>query len=411
MNESEAGMLDAEEVHRIVRERYGEIARRGTAGPPAGCCAPPSAELAERVGYGAADVAAAPEGANLGLGCGAPLVHADLRAGELVLDLGSGAGFDAFLAAREVGDAGHVIGVDMTPEMLERARRNAAAAGYRNVEFRAGRIEALPVEDASVDAVISNCVINLVPDKARVYREVARVLRPGGRVVVSDIVLDAPLPELVARSAAALTGCVAGAALRADYLATVAAAGLDEIEVVKDVSFGETALAMVPEDLVRTAQAAGVDVPGVARSVRSITLRARKPIAGRKCLSHAGTPPQEPEEEECDMKDDNSIPRDARAVACSLTAEQLAARRAELTRDLRPKILEVTELADGFALRFGPEGTIVEELARFIVFERQCCSFFTFGLEVQGGDGPVTLRLSGPAETKEMLRDGLGVRR
>ena len=201
------------------------------------------------------------------------------------IDLGSGAGFDAFLAAREVGEAGRVIGVDMTPEMLERAQRNAAAAGYRNVEFREGRIEALPVEDGSVDLVISNCVINLVPDKVAVYREVARVLRPGGRVVVSDIVLDAPLPEAVAGSVAALTGCVAGAAMRADYLRTVADAGLDDVEVVDDKAFGEMALAMVPESLRRTMESAGVDVLAVARTVRSTTVRAWKP-PHRHAVSH-----------------------------------------------------------------------------------------------------------------------------
>jgi SAM-dependent methyltransferase len=267
-----------DEVHRIVRERYAEIAREGKPVPESTCCGPRPAEVAPRLGYTEAEITAAPEGANLGVGCGAPLAHASLRPGETVLDLGSGAGFDAFLAAREVGDSGRVIGVDMTPEMLERARRNAAAGGYRNVEFREGRIEALPVEDASVDLVISNCVINLVPDKAAVYREVERVLRPGGRVVVSDVVLDAPLPAAVAASVAALTGCVAGAAMRADYLRTIAEVGLANIEVVDDKGFGEMAMTMIPEPLLRTMTAAGVDVPAVARSVRSITIRAWKTV-------------------------------------------------------------------------------------------------------------------------------------
>lgn len=219
------------------------------------------------------------KGANLGLGCGAPLAAAGLRAGETVLDLGSGAGFDAFLAAREVGEDGRVLGVDMTPEMIERARRNSAAVGARNVEFRHGRIEALPIENDSVDVVISNCVINLLPDKAAVYREVARVLRPGGRMVVSDVVLDAPLPAAVAESVAALTGCVAGAALRGDYLRTIAAAGLADVEIVADKGFGEMALSMVPEEFLHQAKAAGIDVMEVARGVRSLTIRARKPAA------------------------------------------------------------------------------------------------------------------------------------
>jgi SAM-dependent methyltransferase len=229
------------------------------------------------MGYESEEIAAAPDGANLGLGCGAPLQFAGLVAGETVLDLGSGAGFDAFLAAREVGASGRVIGVDMTPEMLERARRNAGAIGAVNTEFRAGRIEALPVEDASVDVVISNCVINLVPDKAAVYREVARVLRPGGRVVVSDIVLDAPLPPFVADSVAALTGCVAGAALREDSLRMVAAAGLVDVEVVKESGFGELVEDIVPAELRKQADAAGIDLHAVAQTVRSVTLRARRP--------------------------------------------------------------------------------------------------------------------------------------
>jgi SAM-dependent methyltransferase len=267
---------DTETIHRIVRERYGQIAREGKPVPESTCCGSHPAEVAPRLGYNDADIAAVPEGANLGVGCGAPLGHAALRSGETVLDLGSGAGFDAFLAAPEVGDTGRVIGIDMTPEMLERARRNAVDGGYRNVEFREGRIEALPVEDGSVDLVISNCVINLVPDKRVVYREVARVLRPGGRVVVSDVVLDAPLPEAIADSVAALTGCVAGAAMRADYLHTIADAGLGDIEVVDDKSFGEMALTMVPDSLLREFEAAGVDVRAVARSVRSVTVRAWK---------------------------------------------------------------------------------------------------------------------------------------
>lgn len=265
-----------ETVHRIVRDRYAEIARQGEGCSPS-CCGPGPEDVAGEIGYSETDVAAVPAGANLGLGCGAPLAAANLRPGETVLDLGSGAGFDAFLAAREVGESGHVIGVDMTPEMLERARHNAVTGGYRKVEFRAGRIEALPVEDNSIDVVISNCVINLVPDKAAVYREVARVLRPGGRMIISDVVLDTPLPPAIAQSVLALTGCVAGAALRGDYLRIIAEAGLADIEVVNDRGFGEIAVAAVPRELLRQAAEAGVDVPRVARSVRSLTIRARKP--------------------------------------------------------------------------------------------------------------------------------------
>ena len=170
-----------------------------------------------------------------------------------------------------------MIGVDMTDEMLAKARANALQAGCSNVEFRKGYIEAVPVEDASIDVVISNCVINLVPDKAAVYREVARVLRPGGRMVISDVVLTAPLPPVVAEDVAALTGCIAGAALRDQYLATIAAAGLEGIELVSDKGFGAVVLTLVPEPLLRKAEAAGVDVQRLADTVRSLTIRARKP--------------------------------------------------------------------------------------------------------------------------------------
>jgi SAM-dependent methyltransferase len=266
--------VHVETVHEVVRDRYGAIARQGSLG---GCCGPTPDEMAARIGYDPTALEAVPEGANLGLGCGAPLAHAALRSGETVLDLGSGAGFDAFLAAREVGPSGRVIGVDMTDEMLARARENARKAGIDHVEFRKGLIEALPVEDASVDVVISNCVINLVPDKAAVYREVARVLRPGGRLVVSDVVLDAPLPAAVAASAEALTGCVAGAALRGDYLRTVTEAGLGDVEVLADRGFGAVVLDIVPTALREEAVAAGVDLQAVAETVRSLTIRARKP--------------------------------------------------------------------------------------------------------------------------------------
>jgi arsenite methyltransferase len=268
-----------EHIRELVRQRYAEIARAGAVDSATGCCGPQPAAVAQRVGYSAEDTAAVPEGANLGLGCGAPLAAAAVQEGETVLDLGSGAGFDAFLAAQAVGATGRVIGVDMTDEMLAKARANAERAGVRNVEFRKGYIETLPVEDASVDVVLSNCVINLVPDKAAAYREVARVLRPGGRMVISDVVLNEPLPEAIAADVAALTGCVAGAALRDQYLGTIAAAGLTNIEILSDKGFGTIALTMVPAPMLHDARAAGIDVQRVADSVRSLTIRARKPKA------------------------------------------------------------------------------------------------------------------------------------
>jgi SAM-dependent methyltransferase len=231
-----------------VKERYGAIA----AGKGKGCCdaqplpqaqGPPCCEaaptVAERIGYSREELAAAPPGANLGLGCGNPLAMESIAPGETVLDLGCGAGFDAFLAAARVGPTGRVIGVDMTPEMVEAARANAARAGCANVEFRLGEIEALPVADASVDLVISNCVLNLVPDKRKAFREIARVLKPGGRIAIADIVLDRELPEGLKDDPEAYCACAGGAIGRTEYLRGLKAAGLVEVKVVAEADAAE----------------------------------------------------------------------------------------------------------------------------------------------------------------------------
>ena len=211
-------------VHE-VKEKYGAIAR----GEASGCCGSTST-VALAIGYTEADLKLARD-ANLGLGCGNPLALAEIRPGMTVLDLGSGAGFDAFLAWNRVGPTGRVIGVDMTDDMLDRARSNATHLGASNVEFRKGFIEHMPVDDASVDLVISNCVINLSTDKPAVFRDICRVLKPGGRFAVSDIVLLAPLPEVVARDVNAYVGCVAGASLLGDYLRTATDAGLADLSI------------------------------------------------------------------------------------------------------------------------------------------------------------------------------------
>ena len=215
-----------------VKERYGAIAE----GKLDGCCGTGPTSAAVAVGYDAETLASLPEGANLGLGCGAPIESLALRPGETVLDLGSGAGVDVFLASRLVGPGGRVIGVDMTPAMVAKARANAERGGFRNVSFLEGRLESLPVEDGSVDAATSNCVINLVPDKRVVFRELARVLRPGGRAVLSDIVLSGALPEAVAKDVDAYVGCIAGAAIREEYLAMVREAGF-AVEVLRDIDY------------------------------------------------------------------------------------------------------------------------------------------------------------------------------
>ncbi|MCB9849718.1 MAG: arsenite methyltransferase [Phycisphaerales bacterium] len=231
-----------DDVRTLVRTGYANIATQGTTLGSGGCCGPAMSccgetRIAESVGYSEAELAQLPDGANMGLSCGNPTVIASLQIGEVVLDLGAGGGFDCFIAGPKVGATGRVIGVDMTPEMLSKARNNIAAyrdrTGLDNVEFRLGEIEHLPVADASVDVVISNCVINLSPDKPQVWREIARVLKPGGRVAVSDLALLQPLPEAVRADIAALVGCIAGAELVENTERYARDAGLTDIQLEK----------------------------------------------------------------------------------------------------------------------------------------------------------------------------------
>jgi len=268
----------AEDIVAVVRERYGKIAETQGTCCASSCCGGTAEEKPSlHLGYSRDELDDVPDGADLGLGCGAPIGLLGLQPGETVLDLGSGAGIDAFLAAKEVGPTGKVIGVDMTPQMLERARKNAAKAGHFNVEFREGRLEALPVVDASVDAITSICVINLVPDKASVFREVARVLKPGGRLVVADIVLDRPLPEPLAKDLAGWVGCVSGALPREEYVLRIEEAGLTEIEVLKDVDQGAALEAVAPEQVQELLDRTGVGREELVGAVRSVTFRAVKP--------------------------------------------------------------------------------------------------------------------------------------
>jgi SAM-dependent methyltransferase len=260
-----------------VRERYGKIGATGESCCGSTAVAAPAGITSEDLGYARDELSVAPEGADLSLGCGAPIPFLDPQPGETVADLGSGGGLDAFLAARRVGPSGRVVGVDMTPEMVARARGNAARDGVENVEFRQGRLESLPLDDASVDAVTSNCVFNLVPDKAAVFREVARVLRPGGRLVVSDIVLDGPIPEAVEGDLLAYVGCVAGAAQRDDYFETLRGAGLDDVVVLTDVDFLAAVDGCVPAEVAELLERCDVDLADLQGKVRSGTYRACKP--------------------------------------------------------------------------------------------------------------------------------------
>ena len=220
-----------------VREKYGEIATGCATGCGCGGSSANDEAILTSLGYTAEQRAAIPEGADLGLGCGNPIAHAKLTAGETVLDLGSGAGIDCFLAAREVGPNGHVIGVDMTPQMLERARANRTKVDAQNVEFRLGEIEHLPVADATVDVIISNCVVNLSPDKPQVFRDALRVLKPGGRLVVSDLVLTRPLSLEMQKNVDLYVGCVAGASMKDDYLQLMRDAGFKDVRVVQEQGY------------------------------------------------------------------------------------------------------------------------------------------------------------------------------
>lgn len=280
-------------VRDTVREGYAKIARGeqggccGTSSASApsagGCCGGPvdlsADDLAAALGYSGAELAGTPEGANLGLSCGNPTALAGLAPGEVVLDLGSGGGFDCFVAGPKVGPTGRVIGVDMTADMITRARRNAAAYGARsgldNVEFRLGEIEALPVADATVDVVLSNCVLNLSPDQPRVWREIARVLKPGGRVAVSDLALLRPLPPAIATDVEALIGCVAGAALVEDVRAMARDAGLTDVVLTPKSDYIEAMTSGVDPLYARIA----AELPAGARIsdyVTSLDVSARK---------------------------------------------------------------------------------------------------------------------------------------
>jgi arsenite methyltransferase len=273
--------MKQEEVKKVVREGYAKIAKKQLP-----CCAPltpccgtdKSVDISKRIGYGDEELASVPEGANLGLGCGNPVALASLKEGETVLDLGCGAGFDCFLAANKVGRKGKVIGVDMTPEMIYKARGNARAGNYENVEFRLGEIENIPAADNSVDAVISNCVINLAPDKRRVFKEAFRVLKPGGRLMVSDLVLLKELPVLVKNSVEAYIGCLSGAIMKDEYLEAIENAGFRDVKIMDGAQYPIELMANDPtaKSIVENFNIPGEAIKKIAESVASIKVQGIK---------------------------------------------------------------------------------------------------------------------------------------
>lgn len=275
--------MEKEEIKKVVREGYAKIAKQDSSccGPVNSCCGSTdlAQDISKSIGYTEEELKAVPEGANLGLGCGNPVALASLKEGETVLDLGSGAGFDCFLAADRVGKNGRVIGIDMTPEMVEKARGNARKSNYANVEFRLGEIENLPVADNSVDIVISNCVINLAPEKGRVFSEVFRALKPGGRLMISDIVLLKELPNFIKDSIESYIGCLSGAIMRNEYVGAIKAAGFQEVRIVDETFFPIECMANDPtaKVIIKNLEIPMEEVKEAANSVASIKVYGVKP--------------------------------------------------------------------------------------------------------------------------------------
>ncbi len=274
--------MDEKNIKEIVKEGYGKIAKQGSS-----CCVPANSccgttdrtqDISKKIGYSEEELKAVPEGANLGLGCGNPVALASLREGETVLDLGSGAGFDCFLAANIVGKNGKVIGVDMTPEMIEKAKGNAKKGKYENIEFRLGEIEKLPVADNSADVIMSNCVINLSPDKGKVFKEAFRVLKPGGRLMISDIVLLRELPKVIKESIEAYIGCLSGAMMKEEYLRKIEAADFQDIKVVDETRFPVEFMANDPtaKAIIDKLNLPSEKVKEIANSVASVKVHAIK---------------------------------------------------------------------------------------------------------------------------------------
>ena len=274
--------MKSKRIKKVVREGYAKIAEQGSSccGSVNSCCGgvDVAQDISRKIGYTEEELKNAPEGANLGLGCGNPVALASLKEGETVLDLGSGAGFDSFLAAQKVGDKGRVIGVDMTPEMIKKAKENAKKGNYRNVEFRLGEIENLPLADASVDVIISNCVINLSPDKEKVFRESFRVLTLGGRLMISDIVLLRELPDYIRKSIEAYIGCLSGAIMKDKYIAMIEKAGFQNVKVINETSFPIELMANDPtaKTIMKNLRLTAEKVKGIADSVVSISIQAKR---------------------------------------------------------------------------------------------------------------------------------------
>lgn len=276
-------MKKKSEIKKIVREGYAKIAKANTCcyAPVKSCCGTVNAvAISKNIGYSDKELQTIPKDANLGLGCGNPLAFASIKKGQVVLDLGSGAGLDAFLASKKVGNKGKVIGVDMTSEMIEKARANARKGGYKNVEFRLGEIENLPVADNSVDLIISNCVINLSPDKKQVFQEAFRVLKLGGKLMVSDIVLERELPTIIKNSVEAYVGCLSGAIKKQEYLDIIKKSGFQNVEVLDETIFPIDCMLNDPtaKAVINKLNISEIKTKKLLNSVVSVKVSATKPV-------------------------------------------------------------------------------------------------------------------------------------
>jgi len=278
--------MEEDKVKKAVRKEYAKIAVKGESccGPveqTSPCCAPSdsSGDVSKKIGYTDEQLKSIPEGANFGLGCGNPTALASLKDGETVLDLGAGPGMDCFLAANKVGKKGKVIGVDMTPEMIDKARENARKGNYENVEFRLGEIENLPAADNSVDVIISNCVINLSSDKRKVYQEAFRILKPGGRIMISDIVLTKELPEQILNSIEAYVGCISGAMLKSEYMNVIKEAGFGEIDILEEKTFPLELVTSDPaaQTIISQLKISKKELANLGKTILSITVQGKKP--------------------------------------------------------------------------------------------------------------------------------------
>lgn len=276
--------MDKKKIKKIVKEGYARIAKQSSS-----CCGPVNSkrgninlaqDISKKIGYTNEELKVVPTNANLGLGCGNPITLASLKEGETVLDLGSGAGFDCFLAANQVGKNGRVIGIDMTPEMTKKARENVKKGNYSNVEFRLGEIESLPIADNSVDATISNCVINLSPDKRKTFLEAFRVLKPGGRLMISDVVLLKKLPDFIKDSIEAYVGCLSGAIMKDEYIGIIKAAGFQKVRIIDETSFPIECMANDPtaKAIVENMKIPRETLEKIANSIISIKVYGIKPI-------------------------------------------------------------------------------------------------------------------------------------